>query len=97
MLMSFVSSPRHSTTPLAEQRPLIDAVTATPDELAAHVRDAVAWTTAHRDLNPSNAVIIYGWNEHDEGGWLMPTLGSDGKANDERVKALGSVLRPVPR
>jgi Glycosyltransferase WbsX len=84
-------------TPLAEQRPLIDAVTATPDELAAHVRDAVAWTTAHRDLNPSNAIVIYGWNEHDEGGWLMPTLGADGKPNDDRVKALGSVLRPAAR
>ncbi len=84
-------------TPPADQRPLIDAVTATPDELAAHLRDALAWTAAHRDLNPSNAIIIYGWNEHDEGGWLMPTLGTDGKPNDERVKALGSVLRPGVR
>lgn len=84
-------------TPPANQRPLIDAVTATPDELAAHLRDALVWTGAHRDINPSNAIIIYGWNEHDEGGWLMPTLGADGKPNDERVKALGSVLRPGAR
>lgn len=81
-------------TPPAQQKPLIDATTATPDELAAHLREAIAWTKANRDLNPANAIIIYAWNEHDEGGWLEPTLGADGRPNDERVKALARVLRP---
>jgi hypothetical protein len=40
------------------------------------------------ELNPANALIIYAWNEHDEGGWLMPTLGVDGRANEERMKAV---------
>ena len=80
-------------TPPTLQRPLIDSVTATPDELAAHIREALEWTKANRDLNPSNAVIIYGWNENDEGGWLLPTLGSDGKPSDERINAVGKVLR----
>jgi hypothetical protein len=22
-------------------------------------------------------VVIYGWNEYDEGGWLQPTFGAD--------------------
>ena len=79
-------------TPPAQQKPLIDSVTATPDELAAHIREAVAWTQANRDLNPANAVIIYAWNEHDEGGWLQPTLGADGRANEDRIKAVGAVL-----
>ncbi|MEY3898140.1 MAG: hypothetical protein RLZZ214_3661 [Verrucomicrobiota bacterium] len=81
-------------TPPAQQKPLIDSVTATPDELAAHISEALAWTKANRDLNPSNAVIIYGWNENDEGGWLQPTLGADGKPDETRVKALGKVLTP---
>ena len=80
-------------TPPAQQKPLIDSVTATPEELAAHIREALAWTKANRDLNPANAVIIYGWNEHDEGGWLLPTLGPDGKPNEERINAVGKILR----
>jgi len=80
-------------TPPAQQKPLIDAVTATPDELAAHLREALDWTQRNRDINPSNAIIIYGWNENDEGGWLIPTLGADGRPNEERIKALSKVLR----
>ena len=81
-------------TPPAQQKPLMDSVTATPDELATHIREALEWTKANRDLNPSNAVIIYGWNENDEGGWLLPTLGTDGRPNDERINAVGKILRP---
>ena len=80
-------------TPPAKQKPLIDATTASPDELAAHIREAVEWTQANRDLNPANAIIIYAWNEHDEGGWLQPTLGADGRPDEERIKALGKALR----
>ena len=83
-------------TPPAQQQPLIDAVTATADELAAHLREAVDWTRRHRDLNPSNAIILYAWNENDEGGWLIPTLGADGAPNEERIEALSKVLRASP-
>jgi Glycosyltransferase WbsX len=85
------ATPDH--TPPAQQKPLMDAVTATPDELAAHLREALDWTQRNRDLNPCNAIIIYGWNENDEGGWLIPTLGADGRPNEERIKALSKVLR----
>ncbi len=81
------------TTPAAQQKPLIDATTATPDELAAHVRAAIAWTQANRDLNPANTILIYAWNEHDEGGWLQPTFGADGKPDEARIHALEKVLR----
>ena len=83
-------------TPPARQRPLLDSVTATPEELASHVREAIEWTAANRDLNPANTLIIYAWNEHEEGGWLQPTLGSDGRPNEERIQALGKVLRSLP-
>jgi hypothetical protein len=79
-------------TPPAQQKPLIDAVTATPDELVVHIREAIAWTKANRDINPANAVIIYAWNEHDEGGWLQPTLGANGKPDDTRIEVLKKVL-----
>jgi len=81
-------------TPPAQQKPLLDSVTATSDELSTHIREALEWTKANRDLNPANALIIYGWNEHDEGGWLQPTLGQDGRPDEARIRALGRVLRP---
>ena len=44
-----------------------------PAELSRHVRNAVAWVAAHPDAAPANAILIYAWNENDEGGWLVPT------------------------
>lgn len=82
-------------TPPALQKPLIDATTATPEELTAHIREAIEWTKANRDINPANAIIIYAWNEHDEGGWLQPTRGADGKTDDSRIHALGKALRAL--
>jgi hypothetical protein len=38
-------------------------------------------------------VLIYAWNEFDEGGWLCPTLSADGAPDTSRIEALGSVLR----
>lgn len=80
-------------TPPEKQVPLVDEVTAKPSQIAQHVKTAVQWTQANRDLNPAGCIIIYGWNENDEGGWLIPTLNADGTANEDRIKALRSVLR----
>jgi hypothetical protein len=67
--------------------------TPTPEELAAHVAEAVTWVAAHPQNCAANAVLIYAWNENDEGGWLVPTIG-EGSA---RVEALSRVLRPEVR
>jgi hypothetical protein len=75
-------------TPPSQQKPLSDAVTATLQQLTWHIRDAIAWTQANRDLNPANAIILYAWNENDEGGWLIPTLNADGTTNCSRIKVL---------
>jgi hypothetical protein len=45
------------------------------------------------DLTPANAVIIYAWNENDEGGWLIPTLDPDGTPNLERIGAARAALK----
>ncbi|MHB1038284.1 MAG: glycoside hydrolase family 99-like domain-containing protein [Pirellulales bacterium] len=94
--ITWIGAGTPDNTPPGQQKPLIDAVTATPDQLAAHLQDAVNWTQRNRDINPSNAIIIYGWNENDEGGWLIPTLGPDGRPNEDRIKALNKVLRASP-
>jgi hypothetical protein len=41
----------------------------TPAQLAQHLQDAIHWTKNNPDLNPANAIIVYAWNENDEGGW----------------------------
>ncbi len=46
----------------------------TPAELSSHLRAAVTWVGAHAAAAPAKAVLIYAWNENDEGGWLVPTL-----------------------
>ena len=49
----------------------------------------MTWVEKNPVAAESKAVLIYAWNENDEGGWLVPTL-SEGAA---RVEALGKVLK----
>lgn len=93
-IQNLVGSPTPDLTPFSEQKPLVDAVTATPEQLGSHLRDAIQWTKAQREINPSNTILVYAWNEHDEGGWLQPTRGVDGLPDEERIKTLGKILRP---
>jgi hypothetical protein len=63
----------------------------TPDELAAHVTEALGWVGTRTDVATAGTAIVYAWNEHDEGGWLCPTwteAGPDGS----RVNALADAV-----
>ena len=62
-----------------------------PQELAAHIRDAMEWTLQKGAQSPARAVLIYAWNEHDEGGFLCPTLNPDGSANTQRLDAIAAM------
>jgi hypothetical protein len=48
---------------------------ATPAELATHMAAAVDFVTTNAARCQSQHILVYAWNEHDEGGWLCPTLG----------------------
>lgn len=63
----------------------------TPEELARHVEAGLRWLRDNPDAAPAQAILIYAWNEFDEGGWLCPTL-AEGTA---RLDALREVLRPA--
>lgn len=65
----------------------------TPEELKAHLQNALAFAAAHPDLTPANSIIIYAWNEHDEGGWLSPTWTPTGKPDTTRLDVLASLLK----
>jgi hypothetical protein len=64
----------------------------TPEQFAASLSDAIAWTEAHPDqATAEKTVIIYAWNEFGEGGYMAPTKDDpDGKY----LKALRSVVMP---
>ena len=84
-------------TPPAQQKPLVDDVTATPGQLTKHLQEALDWTAHNPDLTPANAVIIYAWNEYDEGGWLAPTWTAERGPNTDRIEALVPVLKGPAR
>jgi hypothetical protein len=63
----------------------------TPAELASHVEEAFRWIDQHPQASPARTALVYAWNENDEGGWLVPTLGEGTK----RLDALRHLLRPA--
>ncbi|MBN1773953.1 MAG: hypothetical protein JXB32_22025 [Deltaproteobacteria bacterium] len=67
-------------------------VSPTAAELAVHLLAALRWTRDHPLATPADAILVYAWNEHDEGGWLCPTLDGSGGADASRVEALGAAL-----
>jgi hypothetical protein len=62
----------------------------TPVELAAHLQASLDWCTSHREAADAQGVLIYAWNEIDEGGWLLPSLWPD--QGTERLDAIARVL-----
>lgn len=65
---------------------------ATAKELTAHVAEAITWVKQNPQASPANAVLIYAWNEHDEGGWLCPTLKPDGSADTTHLDAVAVAI-----
>jgi len=54
-----------------------------------HVQDAFDFIGANSSICDADTTLMYAWNEHDEGGWLCPTL--DGSGQD-RLAALAEIL-----
>jgi len=68
--------------------------TATPEEIAAHLRRALRFVEAHPFVCAANTIIMYAWNEHDEGGWLCPTWTPSGEPDTSRLDAIREILNP---
>jgi hypothetical protein len=45
-------------------------------ELTAHLHGAFDYVAKHPAKCEANTVIMYAWNEHSEGGFLCPTMGT---------------------
>jgi hypothetical protein len=65
----------------------------TPEQLAAHLRDAIEWMEKHPEQTTAEKLaVIYAWNEFGEGGYIAPT-----KADPEGkyLQAIRSVVMPA--
>ena len=67
---------------------------ATPEEIARHLQRAMDFVEAQSDVCEAQAIIMYAWNEHDEGGWLVPTWRKSERPDNRRLEAVRTVLRP---
>ncbi|GIQ73817.1 hypothetical protein [Bradyrhizobium sp. RD5-C2] len=79
----------------AKQRPGVGMenffIAPTGPELSDHLHRAIEWRSAQPAELKSPAILIYAWNENDEGGWLIPTL----PCKTERLEALRKVLKDL--
>jgi hypothetical protein len=62
-------------------------------DIATGVKRALVWNRRHPAAGEAGAVIIYAWNEFDEGGWICPTI-SEGTG---RLDAIRKVLEEEER
>lgn len=46
----------------------------TPEQIGQNLQQALDWNKNNKESTVFNSVLIYAWNEHDEGGWINPTL-----------------------
>jgi len=60
---------------------------ATPKEAANAINEGLDWVLQNSAIAPAKTVLVYAWNEHDEGGWLCPTL-DEGPARLDAIKAM---------
>ncbi len=56
-------------------------------ELKHHFKNAIDFSR----VNESDLILIYAWNEFDEGGFIEPTL-SNGKINFDKLEAIKDVI-----
>jgi len=69
---------------------------ATPGEIASHLARAINLVRANPNICQAGTIIVYAWNEHDEGGWLCPTWTAQGP-DTSRLDAIRRILDPHPR
>ncbi len=69
-----------------------DIMQPAPAELADHVRSAFAWIKANPEPAEAKTMLIYAWNEVDEGGWLVPDKGQ-GTAKLDAIRSVVDEFR----
>ncbi len=68
----------------------------TPAEIQKDVTNALNWAHNNAPADKANTIIMYAWNESDEGGWLVPTI-SEGTARLDAVRTALSQFNPTTK
>ena len=64
----------------------------TREQLMEATRRAKRFVLSHPTTCEAKTCLWYAWNEFDEGGWLCPTRGADGKPDTMRIEAIKAAL-----
>ena len=68
----------------------------TMPELQKHTSDAITFTLANEKVQDFKSILIYAWNENDEGGFIAPTLFElQDPANNGRPPKLDAINRAI--
>lgn len=89
------ASPRRDTE-VSWQKGMFKGTTFHPpvtrEQLMEATRRVKRFVLSHPTTCEAKTCLWYAWNEFDEGGWLCPTRGADGKPDTMRIDALKSAL-----
>ena len=72
------------------------ALPPTNEELEKHIENTLKYVEENRDVTRPYMICSYGWNEHEEGGWLCPTLAVD-ENNDVIRDEEGNIIPDTTR
>lgn len=61
------------------------------DDISKHIDACLKWVRDNPSVAEAKTVIGYAWNENDEGGWIVPTIGTGG-VNRTHLDAVKAVL-----
>ncbi len=66
----------------------------TTTELNNHLFDAIQWVRTRPSSSPKT-VLIYAWNEFDEGGWLAPRYNNGAAPDTSRLDAVKRAIQGI--
>ncbi len=78
--------PKNAAAPSSDIRRFYKS--GTPSEIAEELDHCLSWVARHPTSAPAGTILIYAWNENEEGGWLIPTY----KDDTSRLDAIRPVL-----
>ena len=74
--------------------PALDyAKAATPEQLLAGAREFRKWLADHAEHCPTGHLVVFAWNEFEEGGWICPTWTPDGAPDTTRCQTFAKMVK----
>ena len=53
------------------------------------------WIERHKEECPTGHALVFAWNEFEEGGWICPNVGPDGRPDVSRVRVFREVAEAL--